>query len=426
MSEIIKKFYNLFWQNKSCQNLFLLSKEELLDTTTIGSGANAFTFSLPRIIISNAQDNNHFETIKLRTENQNINIDTSLDSKIKYFTPLIEQFFNTKFKKSIDRLVKDIESKGISMLFRFLKIAANEGTREQNIIFFLQEYGFVGNHIKTFKEIENDLERQFIPKKENQLINEQTITTFFEGIKFAKELYVNHSYKKLYSTNQILTNTLNEDEDFNSRINLFHLLYESKIISPSTEDAFIECSNCEPGTYRGVFQLKLNPKKLQKLKCPVCSDVLTYFVPYELHSEIYTLIKKHDGLLLDAFCEILARKNITYRTNIHFINNIEVDCIYEFNFITYVVEAKMYKQNTTKDKLKAKVREHYGKLLRDVENLAVLPEFENKTIVPLLLVNIIDTDLLKVTGHQLKVENKSNHASESKIINIEMTREFLQ
>ena len=35
MSEIKKKFYNLFWKNKSCQNLFLLSKEEFLDTKEV-------------------------------------------------------------------------------------------------------------------------------------------------------------------------------------------------------------------------------------------------------------------------------------------------------------------------------------------------------------------------------------------------------
>lgn len=51
MSEIKKVFYNLFWQNQSCQNLFMLSKEELLETTTIGEGENAFSYSLPRITI---------------------------------------------------------------------------------------------------------------------------------------------------------------------------------------------------------------------------------------------------------------------------------------------------------------------------------------------------------------------------------------
>lgn len=419
MSEIITKFYNLFWKDKPCQNLFLLSKEELLDTTSFGEEPDVIRYSSPRIIISNARDNDEFDTIKIRTENQNINLDVSIDSKIEYFKPIIEQMFNTKFKKSLDKLVGDFETKGLSILLKIIKILANEKTREKNSIAFLQDYGFIGKHIHSFKEIEKDLENQFKPKKGNELINEQTISTFFEGIKYFKELYVNHSYKKLYSTNQILTNSLHSLDNFESRLILFHKLYETEILSASKEDAFIECSHCEPGTYRGVFQLKVNPKKLKDLKCPVCSRELTYFVPYDLHPEIFNVVKHQDGILLDAYCNLLVKNKLAFITNRKFLTDIEIDCIFEKEGRTYIVESKMYKQNDTSTaKIKSKIRRHFGKLIDDVSKLQSLAEFSRKELMPILLVNIIDSEFIRDTEFELKASVEHQLVKNARILSI--------
>ena len=115
MSIIKKKFYHLFQNNPSCQNLFLLSKEELLETKTFGEDKSPFTFSTNRIIVSNAQDNQNefFDTIKTRSEIYNVEIDSLLNEKIEYFKPLIEKFFDSKFKKSIERLMLYIEKKNL-------------------------------------------------------------------------------------------------------------------------------------------------------------------------------------------------------------------------------------------------------------------------------------------------------------------------
>lgn len=421
MSDITKKFYNLFWQNQSCQNLFLLSKEELLETKTFGSENKLFSFSTNRVIISNARnsDSDAYETIKLRTESHNIDLDTSIGEKIEYFQPIIEQFFNSKFKKSFDKLIKDFENNSLKMIGKIFKIVVDETNREEKIIELIKGYGFVPKNLNSFKEIENHFQRQLIPSKGNELINEQTINTFFEGIKFAKELYVNHSYKKLYSTNQILVNTLNSDDNFESRIKLFHLLYESKIIAPSKEDAFIECSHCEPLTYKGVFQLRLNPKKLKDLKCPVCSKELTYFVPYELHKEIYDIVKSQDGLLLDAYCNILDGK-YHYQKNQRFLDNIEIDCIFNDGKYTYIVEVKMYKLNTESEKLKSKIREHFGKLIKDVGRLQNLQEYQNIVLKPILLINVIDNKLVQEIELELKQLNDELISENSRILNLSL------
>jgi len=424
MSEIRKKFYNIFWQNKSCQNLFLLSKEEFLETKTFGSEKEPYTFSTNRVIISNAQDVNSdaFETIKYRTENHNIDLDISINQKIEDLAPIIEHFFNSKFKKAFDKFIQDFENKGWKLIIKIFAIIANEQNREKKIMNLLQEYGFVPKNLNSFKDLETFFEKQLLPSKKNEFINENTINTFFEAIKFGKELYVNHSYKKLYTTNQILVNTLNIEDNFESRLNSFHLLYESKIIKPSKEDAFIDCSHCEPLTYRGVFQLKLNPKKLKNLKCPVCSNELTYFVPYELDKEIFEIVKSQDGLLLDAYCEVLKSNNYQYQTNVKFLNNIEVDCIFKDNNYTYLVESKMYKQNTTKDKIKSKVREHFGKLIQDAERLLLIDEFKNIAIKPILLVNIIDIELISEVEKELKQSNLNSIAQSTKILNMSMIK----
>tara|TARA_R110002049_G_scaffold174746_1_gene341942 strand:- start:511 stop:1791 length:1281 start_codon:yes stop_codon:yes gene_type:complete len=424
MSIIKKKFYHHFWHNSSCQNLFLLSKEELLETKTFGTGKNTFTFSTNRIIISNVQEGNDdvMETVKSRSEIYNIDLDGSIGEKIEYFKPILEQFFDSRFKKSLDKLSNDIEKKGWKLFTKVVKVLINENSREANVVKLLQEYGFIGKHINSFKEVESSFEKMLIPSKGNELINEKTISTFFEGLKFIKESYVNNSYKNLYNTNQILINTLNIEDNYQSRIELFGKLYDAKIMVPSEDDAFMECTHCDPLTYRGVFQLRLNPKKLKSLKCPVCVKELTYFVPYELHEDIYNIVREKDGLLLNALCNKLDTHNIRYQLNPTFLKNIEIDCLFKMEELTYIVEVKMYKINTSKAKLKSKIRKHFGKLVKDVNRLMELEQFENQQIKPLLLLNIPDKELLTEVNHELKTNNIDSISHQVSIINLSLLK----
>lgn len=426
MSIIKKKFYHLFWSSPSCQNLFLLSKEELLETRTFGSDDSPFSFSTNRIIVSNAQDsqNEFIDTIKSRSELYNMEIDSSLNEKIEYFKPVIEHFFNSRFKKSLEKLVSDVEKNPLKFIMQVIKILANKDVveREKYTIKLLHDYGFVRKNLNSFKEIEANIGKSLMPSKNNELINENTINTFFEGAKFVKELYVNHSYKNLYSTNQILINTLNSEDNFQSRIKLFGELYDSQIIKPSKDDAFIECSHCDPLTYRGVFQLRLNPKKLKDLKCPVCSNELTYFVPYELDDEIYQLVKSHDGLLLDALSEKLIFNGNSFELNRKFLNDIEIDCIFKEKAKVFIVEAKMYKQNnTTEEKLVSKIKEHFCKLIKDIERIESDDEFKELEIIPLLLTNINNQNVLSVSQQYFEAnfyENK--YYGTGRIINLNL------
>lgn len=395
MSEIKKTFYNIFFQHKNCRNLFLLSKEELLDKNIVGEYPTRIEYPISRIIISNAFEDEYHETIRFRTETHNIHLDASLEEKLGHLKPLLEQFFSKRFKKSLDKLTKDLQERPVKLLSKALRIAFSEKNWEKNLMDFLHEYGFAGKHLTTFKDIESEMNKLLVPSKNNELLNYNSLDQIFNSINYVKDLYVNHLYKKLYSTTQVLTSTLNEEDNFESRLRLFKHLYDFKILSTSGEDAFIECSNCEPGTYRGVFKLKINPQKLDGLKCPVCQHQLTYFVPYELHPEIYEIVKSHDGLLLDALCELLKKNKISYSSNIKYFADLEIDCMYSKDNTIFIVETKMYKLNTTEEKLHEKVKGHYRRLIHNVTKLLEHEDFKGKTLHALLLTNIIKPRIIQ-------------------------------
>lgn len=427
MTTIQKQFYRIFWENEVCQNLFLLSKEELLETHEIGEGDKRLIYSTNRIIISNAFHNaNKLSREQSRSEIYDINIKEFANEKIEYLRPFFDEIFNKRLKLPVNRLSEDFKNDTLNIFGKLGETFLNPGEIEEKAIILLQEYGFIDKGINSFQEIKESFNRFFIPKKNKDVINAITVKNLFEVIKSIKELYVNSSYKGLYETNQVLENSLMGKIDFNTKIDLFTELYEANILKTSKEDAFVECFNCDPLTYKGVFQLKVSPKKLDILKCPFCSNELTYFVPYELHPDLYEVVKSKDGLLLDAFCNILLESGIDYSTNDKFLGNIEMDSIFEDDTKKYVVEVKMYKLNTTIEKLKSKVREHFGDLKEDVERLKTLKEFQQKEIIPILLINFQDNEFIEQMQKELKANNKDPLSQSIRILNLKQIKEKLK
>ncbi|MCF8307949.1 MAG: hypothetical protein K9I68_02975 [Bacteroidales bacterium] len=420
MSEIKEIFYNLFWQNTACHNLFLLSKEELLDTKIIEIEDNSASVSLPRIIISNIESKEDFTHEKIRIRNENINIVTEniLNSKIEFYTPLITDFLEGKFGKSLEKVINDFNNDPWKLIGKAVTPVDREDNFEKIIIGFLQEYGFIGKHINSFDDLAYHFQKEAISKNVKTILTEKNIWNFIEFLKGIKDIYVNESYRSLYNSNQILVNALNNTENLYSRLQLFSLLFESGIIYPGNEDSFIECTNCEPGTYRGVFQLKINPKKLKELKCPICSSELTYYVPYKLHKEIYNIIKLQDGLLHDALCNLLTTNKIEFKTNQKYLNDIELDCVYKLDEAIHVVECKMYKINTTREKLNSKVKEDFSKLVSDISRIRESAKWSKENIRPILLVNIIDSVFLTGIETELKEKNKDEISQQTRIINL--------
>lgn len=396
MSETRDIFYNLFWQSKTCRNLFLLSKEELLDTKSISLDHDlAVSVSYPRIIISNVEKNDDvYQTLKIRTETDKIKKEKNLQSKISKYEPLLSHFVETRFGKSVEKLIEDVNAKPSKFVKLLGKLMlAGEQRRESLIIEQLQQYGFIGKHIKSFNDLGVKSE-EGAKKIVKDVFTEENFKNVLEFAKSAKDLYIGSIFEDYYSSNQILVNSLFSQDDFQSRISLFSRLYDIGILSLSNEDSFVECVHCQSGTYRGSFQLKITPGKLENLVCPVCDRHLNYYIPYQLHEDIFDIVKSKDGLLLDVLTHKLKSLKIQYHINEMILNDVEVDCRYSIKNVEFIVESKMFKQNTTHDKLKSKIKESLSKLLRDIDRISKLDAFRGKELVPVLLVNIPDKAFL--------------------------------
>lgn len=421
MTTTTKIFYSFFWKNKSCQNLFLLSKEELLENISYDLEGTKINYTLPRIIISNALQNyddaEALDTVVNRTESQSILLKDLVDNRFNSLIKPFEVLLETKLKKPFENLVKHIEQKGLFGVVKIVLMLADEEKREENTIKLLQEFQFIGPNITNYKELEESFKKAIIPKKGGQIITEQSITTFFEGVKMIKDIYITFYSKKLYTTNQILVNSLHSEDNYQNRLKLFRDLYENGIIYSSQEDALVECTSCKKGTYGGVLRLNINPNKLQNLKCPDCNKELTYFVPYELHQDIFEIVKEKDGLLLHAYCNFLQSRNISYQTNLNYLDDIEIDCMYHDSENIYIVESKMYKINTPKNRLEKKIKKDFRDLIKVVQRLETLDEFKDKNLVSILLVNVIENTILIECEKVLKENHHDELTQKGKIIN---------
>ena len=82
----------------------------------------------------------------------------------------------------------------------------------------------------------------------------------------------------------------------------------------------------------------------------------------------------------------------------------------------------MYKQNnTTEEKLVSKIKEHYGKLVKDVERIESIEEFQGLEIIPLLLTNINSKNVLNISQHYLKESfEESKYYNIGNIINLNL------
>lgn len=426
MSAIRDKFYNIFWQNKSCQNTFLLSKNELLDTIDFSTLNSPFSYSTNRIIISNSDhEKESKDVIKLRTENYNFDLEASLDEKILYFEPIVKNFLNSKYKKQFDKFMDDFEKQPFKFLPILLKLLNEDSNKEKLIITLLKQYHFLPSSVNSFKEVQQHFEDMLIPSKKSELINERNVKLFSEGLKFVKELYVNHNYKRLYASNQILVNSLVESDNFTDRIDMFRRLFDAKILLPSSDDGIIECHHCDPLTYRGSIQLRLNPKKLEKLTCPSCTKPLTYFVPYILDQEIFKIVQSQDGLILDASSYLLDQQKIKHSLNEKRLTDIEIDCMFHFKKSLFLVEAKMYELRTGPRKLSSKIKTHFSALSEDVTELKKTDEFAPYRLKPVLLVNIDDTDLLSKIEFELKSKHDDEISQSIAIMNIHQFKNIL-
>jgi hypothetical protein len=420
-------FYNIFWQDKACQNLFMLSKNELLDTKTFELEGNRSYFSLPRIIISNvSSDDDNKDVLKFRTESHSLEKEGLIDNAISFYEPIVAQFLETTFGKAYKKFMVDFEKDPMSFLVKnavkifFAKDPENEALN------LLQNYGFVPKHLKSFKELEAFATKEGISKNYKKVVNEENYRMLHDVLRSVKDLYLNLNFQGLYESNQILVNSLYDSDNFKSRIKLFSILYDHDIIQDSGEDCFVECTNCKPGTYKGTLHLKINPKNLSKLKCIHCNEELTYYMPYSLSDKIFEKVNAKDGLISDVFEELCHTSEISYKLNVNLLNDIEIDGLFEMDGSSYMVEMKMYEHRAGMKKIESKIKKHVQKLCDDLNRLRKDAKSKKRQhLFPILLVNILDDQWLEELENEIH-RSGDDIVKECRVMNVNTFKRFIE
>lgn len=426
-ANILDIFYNIFWKDKACQNLFMLSKNELLDTKAIEFEGNRSYFSLPRIIISNvSNDDDIKEVLKFRTESHGLAKEGKIDQVINFYEPIVAQFLESKFGKAYKKFMVDFEKDPMSFLIKnavkifFAKDPENEALK------LMQNYSFVPMHLKSFKELEAFASKEGIAKNYKKVVNEENYQMLHDVLRSVKDLYLNLNFQSLRESNQILVSSLHDTDNFKSRIKLFSILYDHEIIQDSEEDCFVECMNCKPGTYKGTLHLKINPKNLSKLKCIHCNEELTYYMPYMLNDELFQLVNAKDGLIANVFEELCRVNEIPYKMNEKVLMDIEIDGIFELNQVNYLVEMKMYEHRAGLNKIESKIKEHAQKLCNDIQRINKNLNPNGVILKPILLVNIMDNTWLADLQNSIHESSSDEWVKECRIMNVNMLKEMIE
>lgn len=425
-AHILDIFYNIFWQDKACQNLFMLSKNELLDTKTIEFEGNRSYFSLPRIIISNvSNDEDTKDVLKFRSETHSLSKESTIENAISIYEPIVVQFLESKFGKAYKKFMSDFEPEPMQFILeKGVKILMARD-KEKEILNLLKHYGFVPKHLKTIKELEAFATKEGIAKNYKNVVNEENYRMLHDVLRSLKDLYLNLNFQGLHDSNQVLVSSLHDSDNFQSRIKLFSILYDNKIIQDSGEDCFVECMNCNPGTYKGTLHLKINPRNLSKLKCIHCNEELTYYMPYTLNEELFEKVNAKDGLIADVFEELCHGNEVPYKLNVNLLKDIEIDGILELNEINYFVEMKMYEHRSGKDKIASRIKQHTKKLCEDLARVRKEANPKGLEIKPILLVNVLDDQWLLELEREIHDTADDKILKEFRLFNVNMLKESL-
>lgn len=399
----------------------MLSREELLDTESYNEG-KLFNYS-NKIVISNKDETDAYSRIGYRIDLTNIHAEENVTQSLSLIEPKLINLFEKYLKVPLGKLRKDIKEDGVSLAIELFKAISNESKRDEIFLNLAKKYGFIRPNANSFNEVSHIIEKALLPSHTSELVDLETVKTFHIVSKSIRDMLYNYGFKKMYSTNQVLVNYLESDDNFKSRLSMFSNLYEAGILLNTDEDSFLECLNCEPRVYKGIMSLKINPNKLSKLNCPVCNHTLTYFIPYELNEEIYSIISQPDGIIIDALSHLLEESAIEYELNKSYLNDIEIDCSFKLDDTRYIVETKMFKTKNKAERHLSKVKEAYHKLLKDVKRLNDDKIFGEYRLVPVLLTNIIDDSKIYEYTNKLNAELDSNNVF---IYNLKGIKAFLK
>ncbi len=392
---VLQQFYNLFWGNESCQEIFLNHKEQLLEKDEIEIGSKKQFTYLPRLVLSNSLKKRGIDKrLVERIESKKIELNHALEGLfseklIKH--PEIEQKLKSRFEKPFEIVVSKLNGSKITQT-RFLTEIASSVISEKRLLKFLRKYGFIGDEIKSFDQLSNSIEH-FIENEINRLTQKDSFQELLNGINDLSEFYSNHKFDALMNANAFYLDVLYDKDNYQSRLDLFDNLYDIDVLQGGHYKTYYECTNCNVGVFSGNVSLNVTPSKV-KLKCPNCNKEVFYLAPYKIHSEITNHITHKDGLLFFAIKSCLLDKGISFLENYIIGPDIEIDiAITKNQGILEIIEVKQFKTDRPEDTQLHNLRDALSKIGKRRQKLIEI-DGNYEYVRFSLMTNISDPELI--------------------------------
>jgi hypothetical protein len=401
---IVKKFYNLFWTDQTCQTIFSTHRTQLLEDE-VELIVTKEKYFAQRIVLTNSQKRKGGLQILKRNENENIELIHNLQTAAKkYFDEAkLENYIKEKFGTSIKKIETDLARTGGWLKLAMKLIGSLDD--EKDLFKLLSDYDFIPKEIQNKEQFGKFIENEFNLRMK-EFLKKENLSDLAISIDLVSTYY-NHKIKNnLFSATKHFTDILYDNDNYQDRLFFFDNLYEMGVIKGGKLKSYYECVNCSPNTFNGVMTINIKPTNL-KLKCPSCSKELFYIVPYELDKSIYDNIVHKDGLLFFAIKHLLEQYNYRFIHNAIQQPDIEIDfCLLnEQNLIYEIIEVKMFKTDRPDDTQIGNIREAVSQTKKMIDKLVTVnPDY--KTVQKSIVTNITNDTVYKTARRELEKDLK--------------------
>lgn len=410
MSIVERKFYHLFWNDDTCQNIFLKPKTELLENEVelVVKKEHAYP---PRLVLSNSLKQKKLgDAVIQRSEYQHIEVWHNLQTSAKKFfsEDVVKSYFEKRFGKAIAKFNEDV-SGGTHILKEIVSLVSSL-KNEQSFLKYLSKYEIVPKGINSVEELLKYYEKMIKEDVKKYLTNQNLIEIVIT-LDLVSAYYNQKVKDNLMAATTHYTDVIYNNENFGSRVALFDKLFEIGVLSGKEYKSYYECVNCEPDTFNGVITINVKPSKLL-IKCPNCSKEVFYAVPYKIHPDIYTHIIHSDGLLFFAIKHLLDDTKTNHRADEKYLHDVQIDfTIYdEVGFPAEAYEVKMFKTDRPTDTTIKNLKETVGQVKKIKEKMsAINPEWKN---LPYLIIsNINNEDIIFQATQETKTDSEEYNIS---------------
>jgi isopentenyldiphosphate isomerase len=400
MNAVQKKFFNLFWSETVCQQIFSKHRSELLENE-VELIVSQETFFPQRIVLTNSQAQKVRKTAETRTENENIELVHRLQSTARKYLndEEVEKYALSKLSRTIAKVENDISKEG-GWVKLGIKIISSLDS-EEDLFRLLTDYYLVPEGIRNMEHLLVYLEKKAL-EEFREIVRKENLYDLAISIDLISTYYNYKIKHNLLEATKHYTDTLYNDENFNSRLPLFDTLYETDVIIGGKLKGYYECVECGPNKFNGIITTDIKPSRLA-FDCPSCKSNLLYMVPYEIDQGIYQNIIDKDGLLFHAIGYLLEKHNYAFVANSNYLEDVELDFVIKGNngIITDIVEVKMFKTNRPLDTQVGNIRDAVSKIKKADTKLKTANLVPPKVQYS-LVTNLTDEDVYKQALSQLK------------------------